>query len=120
MFSRVFVTACMLAVAYANHIARSMRVHDKRTEAPSAFAAKGAAYPDTMLNLRIQLAQTDIAGLEDALMAVSTPGNALYGQHLTKEEVSAHRYRRDQTSRSNCGFRRSRASSRRSRRPSMP
>ena len=87
MFPHTFVGACLLAVAQANPIARSMRVHDKRTEAPSAFAAKGAASPDTMLNLRIQLAQTDITGLEDALMAVSTPGNALYGQHLTKEEV---------------------------------
>ena len=87
MCSRAFVAACLLAVAYGNPIRRSLQVHDTRAQAPSSFTAKGAASPDTMLNLRIQLAQSDMAGLEDALMAVSTPGNALYGQHLTVDEV---------------------------------
>ena len=95
MFSRALVTICLLAVAYAKPIARSMQVHERRSDAPASFASVGAASPDTMLKLRIQLAQNDIAGLEDALMAVSTPGNALYGQHLTAEEVRASRPRRD-------------------------
>jgi hypothetical protein len=30
----------------------------------------------------------NIAGLEEQLMAVSTPSSATYGQHLTKEEVT--------------------------------
>ena len=63
-----------------------MQVHEKR-DAPATFANKGAASPDTMLTLRVHLANSDISGLEDALMSVSTPGNALYGQHLSKEEV---------------------------------
>jgi len=35
------------------------------------------------------LASNNLPGLETALFDVSTPGNKLYGQHLTKEEVEA-------------------------------
>ena len=66
---------------------RSMRVHESRSTIPHGFANQGPAAPDTVLNMRIALTQSDPAGLEDALMAVSTPGSASYGQHLTKEEV---------------------------------
>ncbi|KAF8148291.1 family S53 protease [Crassisporium funariophilum] len=66
-----------------------MVVHDQRSSAPDGFVQQGAAASDQIMKLRIALHQTNIAGLEDALMAVSTPGNALYGQHLTKEEVEA-------------------------------
>ncbi|KAH9940518.1 family S53 protease-like protein [Epithele typhae] len=76
MFSRAFVAACLLAVAYAKPIARSMQPRCRPT--------------DTVLTVKVQVAQNDIAGLEKALMDVSTPGNALYGQHLTKEEVESY------------------------------
>ncbi|KAI0745384.1 family S53 protease [Earliella scabrosa] len=66
-----------------------MQVHETRVRVPEAFSLKGPASPETMLNLRIALVQSDPAGLEKALMDVSTPGNALYGQHLSKEEVEA-------------------------------
>ncbi|RPD63795.1 family S53 protease [Lentinus tigrinus ALCF2SS1-6] len=66
-----------------------MQVHETRAQVPNAFALKGPASPDTMLDLRVALVNSDIAGLEKALMDVSTPGNALYGQHLTKEEVES-------------------------------
>ena len=89
MFSRALAAICLLAVAYAKPVARNMRVHERRADVPASFTPVGAAAPETMLKLRIQLAQSDIAGLEDALMAVSTPGNSLYGQHLTAEEVRA-------------------------------
>ncbi|KAI0093371.1 family S53 protease [Irpex rosettiformis] len=64
-----------------------MHVHESRSAAPVGFVKAGAASPDTVLNMRMALAQNNPAGLEKALMDVSTPGNALYGQHLTKEEV---------------------------------
>ena len=86
MFPHTFVGACLLAVAQANPIARSMQVLESR-DAPASFINKGAAPPDTMLTLRVHLASSDIPGLENALMSVSTPGSALYGQHLSKAEV---------------------------------
>ncbi|KAI0812367.1 family S53 protease [Irpex lacteus] len=64
-----------------------MHVHDSRPSAPPSFTKVGAASPDAVLNMRIALTQNNPAGLEKALMDVSTPGNALYGQHLTKEQV---------------------------------
>ncbi|CAL1707451.1 unnamed protein product [Somion occarium] len=66
---------------------RSMQLHETRPSAPEGFVKAGSASPDTTLRLRIALAQSDPAGLTDALMDVSTPDSANYGAHLTKEEV---------------------------------
>lgn len=76
--------------AYATpHVPRTMRVHERREEPPSGFVQRGAAPKDAVLTLRVALAQNDFSGLEKALYAVSTPGSAQYGQHLSKEEVEA-------------------------------
>ncbi|KAI0344586.1 family S53 protease [Trametopsis cervina] len=85
--TRLFI-ASLVALAAGNPLTgRSMRVHESRTRLPRGFVKAGSASPDTVLNLRIALKQNNAEGLEEALMDVSTPGNALYGQHLTKEEV---------------------------------
>ncbi|KAH9925060.1 family S53 protease-like protein [Epithele typhae] len=90
MFSRVFVSITILAIAYAKATTRTMQVHDVRLAAPTAFTSLGAAPADMVLTVKVQVAQNDIAGLEKALMDVSTPGNALYGQHLSKEELESY------------------------------
>ncbi|KAI0661205.1 family S53 protease [Cubamyces menziesii] len=64
-----------------------MQVHEAREDIPEGFVLSGAAPQDKVLSLRLALVQSDPAGLEKALMDVSTPSSALYGQHLTKEEV---------------------------------
>ncbi|TDL17183.1 hypothetical protein BD410DRAFT_807518 [Rickenella mellea] len=56
---------------------------------PSGFVSKGPAAADTQLNLRIALVQSDTAGLEAALLDVSTPSSANYGKHLSMDEVEA-------------------------------
>lgn len=81
------VLAAFVASAWANPAFHTMRVHETRSSVPDGFVKKTAAPADNMLNLRIALKQTDTAGLEQALYAVSTPGSDVYGQHLTKEEV---------------------------------
>jgi len=68
---------------------RAMVVHERLETIPSRFVHNGAAPPTQVLYLRLALVQSDRAGLEDALMAVSTPGDAQYGQFLSKEEVEA-------------------------------
>jgi tripeptidyl-peptidase-1 len=58
-------------------------------ELPVHFANAGAPNPDTTLNLKVALTATDRDSLEQTLFDVSTPGNALYGQHLSFEEAKA-------------------------------
>ena len=78
-------TVCTLAMA--NPTACSMNVHESRVSIPSGYVRSGAAPEDAELKLRIALVQSDPDGLIDALYAVSTPGSASYGKHLSKEEV---------------------------------
>ena len=81
--------ASLFALALGNPLTRrSMKVHETQV-VPEGFSQQGAASADTVLNMRIALTQSDRDGLIKALMDVSTPGNALHGQHLSKEEVRA-------------------------------
>ncbi|KIP08461.1 hypothetical protein PHLGIDRAFT_508562 [Phlebiopsis gigantea 11061_1 CR5-6] len=82
--------ASLIALTLGNPVTRrAMTVHESRSEVPEGFVKQGSAPADTVLNMRIALKQFDPAGLEDALMAVSTPGNARFGKHLTKDQVEA-------------------------------
>ena len=82
------VLASLFAAALGNPLARrALKVHETM-ELPEGFKAAGPASPDTVLNLRVALTQSNRDGLINALMDVSEPTSALYGQHLTKEEVS--------------------------------
>lgn len=82
-----FVVASVITASYASPLTRNLVVRDERTTVPSGFALNAAAPTDQMLNLRVALVNSDIAGLESELYAVSTPSSARYGQHLTKEQV---------------------------------
>lgn len=78
----------VLTLAYAKPAPRNLVVvHERHETVPEGFVKNGAPPPTTNLNLRIALVSSDMAGLEKALYDVSTPSSALYGQHLTKEEV---------------------------------
>lgn len=79
-----FVLAGVAAAA-----ATTFSVHELRQTIPSGFTKVGPAPPQTMLNLRIALAQSDPDGVVDALYRVSDPDSDAYGQYLSKEEVSA-------------------------------
>lgn len=62
-------------------------IHESRAAAPSLFTHAGAASPDSILRVRINLAQNNIDGLEKALLAASTPSSPSYGQWLSSEQV---------------------------------
>ncbi|EJD36853.1 subtilisin-like protein [Auricularia subglabra TFB-10046 SS5] len=64
-------------------------VHDQRAAPAAGFAPLRVATDAHVLDMRVRLAQRDPDGLRAALLAVSTPGNPRYGQHLTKDEVAA-------------------------------
>ncbi|KAI0064302.1 family S53 protease [Artomyces pyxidatus] len=72
------------------HVARDMLLHDRRDAAPRGFVKSGPAPADSEIKLRLALKQTDIEGLQSALIDVSTPKSANYGNHLSKEEVEEY------------------------------
>ncbi|KAJ7819065.1 family S53 protease, partial [Mycena olivaceomarginata] len=89
LLSALFATS-LLALVYGKLTApANLVVHDRRGAAPAGFVHSGAAPVDKTLNLRINLVQNDMAGLESALNAASFPDSPFYGQWLTKEEVEA-------------------------------
>ncbi|KAJ7018607.1 family S53 protease-like protein [Mycena alexandri] len=61
----------------------------ERDNPPNGFSRIGPSPPETILDLRLALTQNNISGLQDTVYDVSTPGNARYGKHLSKEEVEA-------------------------------
>ncbi|KAJ8087301.1 hypothetical protein PM082_006131 [Marasmius tenuissimus] len=83
----LIVSASLTALVGGTPV-RPMTVHEHR-DAPPSFARAGKPDASSTLNLRVALVSKDIKGLEKALFDVSTPGNALYGQHLSLDEVKA-------------------------------
>ncbi|KAF8576677.1 family S53 protease-like protein [Ramaria rubella] len=81
------LVASFVTLVCANPLARNLVLHEQIDGAPEGFVLSGPASDATSLNLRIALVSNDMAGLENALYDVSTPSSALYGQHLSKEEV---------------------------------
>ena len=88
MMSRCAYISLFFTFVLASPTMRDLRVHEARQQLPRGFTLTGPAPEDATLHLRIALAQNDPDGLIKALMDVSTPSSALYGQHLSKTEVS--------------------------------
>jgi tripeptidyl-peptidase-1 len=82
LFISFVVVVC--ATAHSDFV-----LHERRDALPKGFVNRGPAAKDSTLNLRIALTSNNLAGLEKALYDVSTPSSALYGQHLSKDEVTS-------------------------------
>ncbi|OBZ67218.1 Tripeptidyl-peptidase sed3 [Grifola frondosa] len=87
MVSVGLLVVYLIPFALGKPMSRSMQMHEARETIPEGFTLSGPAPSETTLNMRLALVQSDPAGLEKALYDVSIPSSALYGQHLTKEEV---------------------------------
>ncbi|KAF7336180.1 Family S53 protease-like protein [Mycena venus] len=74
-------------VAWAS--AGPMVVHESRSAPPPGFVRQGVAPDNTMLTLRLALASNDVAGLEDKLMSLATPGSSEFRQWLSMDEVKS-------------------------------
>ena len=65
-------------------------VHEKLAAVPLGWTATKAAPDDSSpITLMVALTQQNIDQLQSRLLAVSTPGNAAYGQHLDIDDVNA-------------------------------
>ncbi|KAJ4467466.1 subtilisin-like protein [Lentinula edodes] len=85
-FTRWVLTTSLLfsAVWASTHI-----VHEKRDSAPIGFTHLSSAPDDQILNLRINLAMGNQAGLEAALQEASSPTSPTFREWLTKEQVES-------------------------------
>ncbi|KAI0261737.1 family S53 protease [Gloeopeniophorella convolvens] len=99
IMKRFLTLSVLISFVYASsQLSRRSRLHESRDSAPHGFTDDGPAPGDAELKLRIALTQSDILGLQDMLMAVSTPGSDVYGKHLSKEELGVFVTPKQQTS----------------------
>ncbi|KAK7000230.1 family S53 protease-like protein [Favolaschia claudopus] len=79
-----------LALAFSTVVAASsssLVLHEHRARAPPGFTSKGRVSDGHMLTLRFGLASHNIAGLQDKLLSISTPGSRDFRQWLSQDEV---------------------------------
>ncbi|KZV99716.1 hypothetical protein EXIGLDRAFT_745985 [Exidia glandulosa HHB12029] len=93
----MFQSGLLLALAASALALGPLRVHELRKSLPSGFVAKGPAAPEEVLQLRFALQNSDIQGLEAALMDAATPGSPNFRQWLSKEQVEAFSRPSDET-----------------------
>ncbi|KAF7364430.1 Family S53 protease-like protein [Mycena sanguinolenta] len=79
-FSRLLT---LLSVVIAGSAA-SMVLHERRAAAPAGFISVGAAPASEMITLRVALTSNNVAGLQDQLLSIATPGSSNYRQWLSK------------------------------------
>lgn len=68
----------------------SARVLDSLSSVPEGWALERAAQPSDQVALKISLRQQHAVALEQAVLAMSTPGSPDYGNHLSREELRAY------------------------------
>ncbi|KAJ7152444.1 hypothetical protein C8R46DRAFT_1228677 [Mycena filopes] len=70
-----------------------MVVHERRSNPPSAFVSLGPAPSTEMLTLRVALTSNNVAGLEQKLTSLATPGSAEFRQWLSMEEEVGSKFK---------------------------
>ncbi|KZP29427.1 hypothetical protein FIBSPDRAFT_1038818 [Athelia psychrophila] len=78
------------STALGSPLSRDLAPHESLASVPNGYTSNGPAPADSMLNLRFNLAAGNISGLQSILYEISTPGNANYGNHLTRDELAAY------------------------------
>ncbi|TBU54490.1 family S53 protease-like protein [Dichomitus squalens] len=84
-FFSSFAVATSLPFKYS----QNLLVHESRDFLPTGVSFIGPAASHTPLKLRIALSQTNPDAIVTALLNVSDPASADYGNHLSKSEVEA-------------------------------
>ncbi|KAF7350713.1 Family S53 protease-like protein [Mycena sanguinolenta] len=71
------------------NVVSAMVVIESRPAAPNGFVSQGPAHPSDTLTLRFALAPNNLAGLQEKLASISTPGSSEFRQWLLKDDVKA-------------------------------
>lgn len=66
------------------------RVFDSVPSVPEGWTKVSPALSTDRLSLKIALKQQHAVALEQAVLAISTPGNPDYGKHMTREELRSY------------------------------
>ena len=85
----MFLISVSVAVLLVQALPALAGVHEILAALPVGWKAASAPADSTTLSLNIGLQQQNIEQLESRLLAVSTPGNSQYGQHLEMEDVNS-------------------------------
>jgi len=85
----IFTTTIYALCAYAVPASDPMIVQHSRSAPPAGIVSEGPAPASSMLDMRIVLTSSNMAGLEEALFDVSTPGSANFRQFLTEDQVNS-------------------------------
>ncbi|KAF7335052.1 Family S53 protease-like protein [Mycena venus] len=64
-------------------------LHESRSVAPAGFIRQGVAPATDLLTLRFGLSPNNVNGLQEKLVAISTPGSSEFRQWLSKDEVKS-------------------------------
>ncbi|KAJ7618332.1 subtilisin-like protein [Mycena polygramma] len=86
-FQRLLVAICLTIAASAS---TPMVLHERHNVVPSGFLRQGAAPATDMLTLRVGLVPNNVAGLQEKLASITTPGSSDFRQWLSKDEVKAY------------------------------
>ena len=76
------------AVAVAAPSPRTHVLHERRHGAPRGWVKRSRAHPQTRLRMQVAMKQSNLDDLERALMRVSDPSSAAYGQHWSHRAVA--------------------------------
>ncbi|KAJ7159069.1 subtilisin-like protein [Mycena crocata] len=80
----------LLLRVFASPVLEDLVVHEHVAHLPPEFIDLGPLVGSTVLDLRINLVSTDLAGLEETLNKISAPSSSMYGKWLSKEQVEAY------------------------------
>lgn len=84
MVLRRFPTSVLLATSTS---AGNLVLHETRSTTPSGFISHGPTPPGDLLMLRVALTSNNVAGLEEKLTSLATPGSSEFRQWLSMAEV---------------------------------
>ncbi|KAJ7056979.1 subtilisin-like protein [Mycena amicta] len=86
MFFSGLLSTLSIALAVS---ASNLVLHEERKATPPGFKSVGRVPDNHMLTLRFGLASNNIAGLQDKLLSISTPGSSEFRQWLSQDEIKS-------------------------------
>ena len=85
MFTKHILPAVSLCLSLA--LPTFAAVHEKLAAVPTGWTQVGTPSENGLIILQIALVQQNLEQLDAKLLAISTPGNPEYGQHMDRDDV---------------------------------
>lgn len=95
----LYLRSTILALLSASAVVAAVQPFEELNEIPRGWSLIGTAKAETGIKLRLSLKQQNVDQFYEDMLAVSTPGNAKYGQHYEGHELRSLLSPTDETSR---------------------